>query len=219
MMNAIKRFLLTCLGMLLLGVAGLLLLHGTFEAPPAARAQQDEDPLAIPPPPQPPAGSAHFKDLIPALLDAMTDSEGGVRQLAAATLVRIGPEAVGPLTTALTAKDRETRANAAYVLGHLGDQAEEALPVLAKALKDEDKEVRRRVAYAIHNIVSRSGASASSNGGYPDTRSLGWMPVATPVMASPSGGPSLAGIAGSPDPGLLVPATPPPAKPEKPEKR
>ena len=78
------------------------------------------------------------------LLEALADPDGGVRQLAAATLVKIGPDAVAPLVEALKSKDRETRANAAYVLGHLGEQAPAALPGLAKTLKDEDKEVRRR---------------------------------------------------------------------------
>ena len=46
-----KRFLLACLGMLLLGTAGLLILHQVFDAPPAATAQ-------VRPPSPPPSGAA-----------------------------------------------------------------------------------------------------------------------------------------------------------------
>jgi hypothetical protein len=208
MRNTIKRLLLTCLGMLLLGSAGMLILHGTVDSPSRARAQQDDD---RPPParaPQPPAGSVHYKDLIPSLLAALTDSDAVVRQLAAATLVKIGPEAVGPLTQALSAKDPETRANAAYVLGHIGEHAADALPALAKSLKDEDKDVRRRAVYAIHHIVTRGEAVAAS--GYAGGRAMGPGPVTMPII---TGTPVPTAMGTGPwDPGLLVPATVPPAK-------
>jgi HEAT repeat protein len=196
--------------MLLLGSAGLLLLHGTVDLPSRARAQQDDDLTPTPPsrPAQPPAGSVHYKDLIPSLLAALADSDGVVRQLAASTLVKIGPQAVGPLTEALNSKDREMRANAAYVLGQMGEHAPEALPALAKALKDEDKDVRRRAAHAIYHIVSRGEAIAASG---PAGRAMGPVPVAMPIISGSTMSPA-AMAAGPWDPGLLVPAAAPPAK-------
>jgi hypothetical protein len=219
MMNSFKRFLLMALGMLLLGSAGLLLLHRTVDSPPAARAARQDDDLPTPRPSrsaQPPVGSAHYKDLIPSLLAALTDSDGVVRQLAAATLVKIGPQAVGPLTEALSFKDRETRANAAYVLGHIGEQAAEALPALAKALKDEDKDVRRRAAHAIHHIVSLGEAAAAT--GTPAIRAMGPVPAPMPTISSSSPMSTSATSTGPWDPGLLVPAAAVPQAKENPAK-
>jgi hypothetical protein len=213
-----KRLLLAGLGMLLLGTAGLLILHQTVDTPPPARAQPpgvvpafQADPAAFAEEGRRPFVAGRYKDLVPALRDALADPEGGVRQLAAATLARIGPDAVTPLVEALRAKDKETRANAAYVLGHMGEPAQEALPALAKALKDEDKDVRRRAAYAIHLVVTRVGSSA-----VPEGQAAG-----APGAAVPPGGTGL-GLAGGPpampgmgallDPGLLLPSGNPPAK-------
>lgn len=208
MKDALKRFLLSCLGMLLLGTAGVLILHKTVDAPTPARAQDPDDDTPRPlREARPPVGSAHFKELIPALLAALTDPDGNVRQMAAATLVLIGGEAVGPLTQALGAKDKETRANGAYVLGQLGEQAEEALPALAKALKDQDADVRRRVAFAIYHIVNSGGGNHDGMNRLP--------PVATTMMPGGPRGPSMVGIAGMADPGLLVPATPLPVPPPR----
>jgi hypothetical protein len=100
--------------------------------------------------------TAAHKDLMPALLDALKDSDADVRQAAAATLVHIGREAVMPLVELLKDKDKQVRANAAYVLGQIGTPAQEAVTALAKALKDEDKEVRRRVAFALYQLVRTS---------------------------------------------------------------
>src|SRR5579884_3961734 len=145
-----KRFLLACLGMVLLGAAGLLVLHQFVESPSPAQGQPPGVGAGLPAGPGrggdagAPAEPGQYKEIVPPLLGALADSDGAVRQLAAATLVKIGPDAVAPLTEGLKAKDRDTRGNAAYVLGHLGPAGREALPALAKALKDEDKEVRRR---------------------------------------------------------------------------
>src|SRR5579884_611173 len=139
-----KRLLLGCLGMVFLGAAGLLILQQFVQFPSPARAQPSGGAGAPAPGPGPagtagapggPAAAAEagqYKQIIPALLDALADPDGNVRLLAASTLIKIGPDAVPPLIEALQkAKDRETRANAAYVLGHFGDSAQEALPALA----------------------------------------------------------------------------------------
>src|SRR5438034_7260716 len=99
-----KRLLLACLGMLLLGAAGLIILHQVIDSPSRVRAQPQGGPTGAPPgapPPvaaaQPADGAGPYKDLVPALLAALADSDRGVRQLVAATLIKIGPEAVPPL--------------------------------------------------------------------------------------------------------------------------
>jgi hypothetical protein len=199
-----KRYLLMALGMVLLGTAGLLVLHQVVEFPSPAKAQSAGAPAAAPGAPapagpsRPPAEPGQYKDVVPALLDALADADGSVRQLAAATLIKIGPDTVPALVVALTTKDAARRANVAYVLGQLGEPAQEALPALAKALKDDDAEVRRRAAYALHNIV-RGNEEESAGGGAPLPR-LG-------PRAMPGGGPPARAMQAPLDPGLLVPET------------
>jgi hypothetical protein len=219
-----KRFLLACVGMVLLGTAGLLILHQVVEFPSAVVAQSGGVPAGGPGvpgaggEPRRAAEPGQYKDIVPALVDALADADGGVRQLAAATLIKIGPDAVTPLVEALKSKDRETRANAAYVLGHLGQPAHEALPALAKALKDEDKEVRRRVAYALHNIVGQRETrvpGAPVAGEPPVAEAAGDLLASAPLRLAGAGGPPMLGMQAPLDPGLLLPAASPPAKPEK----
>jgi hypothetical protein len=217
-----KRLLLACLGMVLLGTAGLLILHQVVESPSAAVAQPSGPPAGAPAGTRPGGGSrpagepGQYKDIVPALLGALADPDGNVRQLAADTLVKIGPDAVPPLIDALKAKDRETRANAAYVLGQLGESARDALPALAKALKDDDKEVRRRAAFALHNIVSRTETVAAVAAASPEEGPGTPGGVTVPRMAARAYAP---GMQTPLDPGLLVPAVSPPGKPEKEQKK
>lgn len=218
-----KRFLLACLGMVLLGTAGLLILHQTVDAPSRIQAQPPGGGLpVIPGEPRQPRQPGQYQGIVPALLEALTDADGGVRQLAAATLVKTGPDAVPVLTEALKAKDRETRANAAYVLGQLGELAQESLPALAKALKDEDKDVRRRAAFAMHNIVTRTEASAvfATSEDAPPGAAGGLVgpPPGVARMPMPGAGPPMPGMHGPWDPGLLLPPETPAPKPEKGQK-
>jgi hypothetical protein len=224
-----KRFLLACLGMLFLGAAGLLILHQLVDFPSATQAQPIGGPPVAGAPGAPgapgPVGGGQrfavepglFKDVIPPLLEALADTDGGVRQLAAATLVKIGPDAVPPLVEALKAKDRDTRANAAYVLGHLSQSARDALPALAKALKDEDKEVRIRAAYAIHSTVSHAEAAAfaAARANEVDAAAGGAAPIPVPIRPLPTGGGlGTGGMLAPVDPGLLMPPIPPTGKPK-----
>jgi hypothetical protein len=222
-----KRLLLFGLGMLLLGAAGLLILHQVFEFPTAAVAQPGQPvrgsrggPIAGDEP-APPVEPGQYKEIIPALLEALTDADGGVRQLAGATLVKIGPDAVPPLIEALKAKDRETRANAAYVLGHQVPPSREALPALAKALKDEDKEVRRRAAYALHSIVTRTEAASGGTPqeGFPAAAALPGSAGGLTFKGSPMPGSAMPQVPAPLDPGLLLPEVSLPAKPGKEEKK
>jgi hypothetical protein len=218
-----KRLLTACLGMVLVGIAGLLIVHQFVDRPSAGRGQPPGGNQGGGRPlfggeGGAPAEPGQFKEIVAPLLAALADSDGNVRQLAAASLIKIGPDAVAPLTEALKAKDLETRANAAYVLGHLKPTPREALPALAKALKDEDKEVRVRAAFAIHSIVSRVEASGRSDD---DLLGAGGGPArpATPGGTMPMGRMSVTPL----DPGLLVPEVKPtlpkpePAKPPLPK--
>ncbi len=147
-----------------------------------------------------------YKELVPVLVDALNDDDGDVRRYAAHTLTRIGRPAVTALLDVLKDRDKgaQVRANAAYVLGKLGPQAREAVPVLTKALKESDRELRRRAAFALAQLVGDDHNFAGMPGGF-----------GGPGMAMMSGGggsprPAL------PDPGVVAPGVEKDAK--KPER-
>jgi vesicle coat complex subunit len=104
-------------------------------------------------------GGLDYKELIPPLIDALKDSDTEVRQSAVGALASMGHQAVPALVEVLKDKDKdkELRANVAYVLGQMGTGGQEAVPALVKLLKDDDTHVRRRAAYAIQSIVKASG--------------------------------------------------------------
>jgi HEAT repeat protein len=62
--------------------------------------------------------------------------------VSASALARIGPDAFGPLSHALSSPDREVRAAAAGALGSMPGDLAKILPELRKALGDSDKFVR-----------------------------------------------------------------------------
>src|SRR5262249_39590605 len=175
------------------------------------------NPLIPGTPPGVPGRGVDFKDLIPALLDALKDNDADVRQSAASALASIGRPAIDPLVDVLRDKDqnKELRANAAYVLGQMGPHGQEALPALTKALKDDDKDVRRRVAFAIQRIVKDVGASGGMMGS-------GMMPPGGfPGGGFPGAGGGPAGRGPTPppdikvaDPGLLTPSSSRPTEKE-----
>jgi hypothetical protein len=110
-----------------------------------------------------------YKEVVPQLIEALKDSDADVRQSAAAALAAVGQPAVGPLLDILKDKsdDKELRANAAYVLGHMGGAAHEAVPILLKLLKDSDTDVRRRAAYALQLIVKETPSGGMGGLGMP----------------------------------------------------
>jgi hypothetical protein len=174
-------------------------------------AQQPGQPGGLPGQPFGPPGAIDYKELIPALIDALKDSDADVRQSAAGALASMGRNAVAPLLEIVKdqAKDKDLRANAAYVLGLMGGNGRDALPTLTKMLKDDDKDVRRRAAFAIQRIVKEAGPGSSMPGGFPGS---GF----PPGTLTPPG--SLPGVAGDkplsfPDPGLIAPSGTPTSKP------
>jgi hypothetical protein len=150
-----------------------------------------------------------YKELIPALIDALKDSDAQVRYSAASALADIGKPAVPALLDILKGKDQpaDLRANVAYILGQMGSIGQEAVPVLTKLLKDDDAEIRRRAAYALQRFVKES--SDSSRFGLP-----GMLPTSM-------GGGRTGGSIPVKDPGLITSAgdsgqrSAPPAKPDE----
>jgi hypothetical protein len=148
--------------------------------------------------PNMPRGRAELpKNLVPTLIESLKDRDKSVRQYAASALVRVGKDAVDPLLDLLKSIDKAHRANAAYVLGHMGWSVQElALAPLIKALKDEDRQVRIRAAFAIDRLV------ADGQNGNPmmGTAAMGmpWNPMtrgsSEPKVALPA------------DPGTVAPA-------------
>jgi len=88
------------------------------------------------------------------LADAIADDDAGVRLYAAAALVRVeGPgRGVPVLLEALGHSDAAWRAEAAGMLGEIGDSNAEVLPALAGALQDEDPLVRVAAADALGRV-------------------------------------------------------------------
>jgi hypothetical protein len=186
------RFLL-CLGIGL----GLLAAAGQSvaqEQQPGVRAVQVPLPGSQPGFPGFRSGNLDYKEIVPPLIDALKDPDTEVRHSAAGALAHVGQPAISALVDILkdSGKDKELRANAAYVLGRMGITGQEAMPTLVKALKDDDRDVRRRAAYAIENIVKTSNESG------------GLMPGMGPPGGFPGGfGGRPAGAVQVPDPGVV----------------
>jgi hypothetical protein len=153
-----------------------------------------------------------FKDLIPALIQALKDADGEVRQSAASALVGLGRDALKPLLEAAGDKDKELRANATYLLGYFSDDTKDVLPVLLKALKEDDKEIRRRAAFALQRLVHNANDAAVIGGFAPGVPGIG---APDGAIAGPAGvggvpaevfmGRPRAARLRAPDPGLMLP--------------
>jgi HEAT repeat protein len=125
-------WLLTCLKVVVLGLAVFLLWSGCSWAQVTSDAQIDAK--------------------IAPLVEKLTDHSPRVRRDAADALVNIGSPAVPALITALHDPDRNLRWYAASVLGDLGTEAAPAVPALTSALHDEDSEVRLYAILALGNL-------------------------------------------------------------------
>jgi HEAT repeat protein len=74
------------------------------------------------------------------LIKQLSDKDGLMREKARLTLVDIGKEATLPLTALLTAKDKQTRWEAAKALVAIADPV--AIPALIKTLEDNIFDIR-----------------------------------------------------------------------------
>lgn len=105
-------------------------------------------------------GNVGGKEAAPAvkvLRQALQEEDPAVKQLAAASLANIGPDAapaVPELVTALTDPDEKVRRNAAMALGRIGPGAKTAIANLAQALRPDEPDavVRRFAAEALAYI-------------------------------------------------------------------
>ncbi|MGE3807703.1 MAG: HEAT repeat domain-containing protein [Gemmataceae bacterium] len=157
---------------------------------PAALVKQQTVPMPVKEASAQPAPAlddllSRHQGLVEQLVVALRDSEGEVRETTMYTLGRIGKRAIPALIEKLRDKDRDLRANAAYVLAQLGKDSQEALPSLLIALKDGDREVRRRAAYAIHRIIIDTAPAVKEEGEMPVTYRLSWQ-AADPGLLLPT---------------------------------
>jgi HEAT repeat protein len=96
-------------------------------------------------------GALDASEAVPALVEALKDSEAGVREQAAWALGAIGDRrGVDGLIGALGDSAPGVRRQAAWALGAIGDRR--AVNALTKALKDTDAGVRRQAAWALGAI-------------------------------------------------------------------
>ena len=95
---------------------------------------------------------------VPGLIDAMKDTDAGVRKAAADALGKVDPDvtvAVPPLVDALKDKAAPVKQAAAGALGQIGPDAKDALPALRELQKDTDRGVSRAARQAIQRIMGR----------------------------------------------------------------
>jgi len=93
-------------------------------------------------------------DAVPALVSALVDDAGPVRNAAALALGQIGPAAIPALVQALDHLDPRVRSGAALSLGGTGTAGRRAMPSLHGALSDEDPRVRLAAAEALARIAT-----------------------------------------------------------------
>jgi HEAT repeat protein len=86
-------------------------------------------------------------NIIDSLIKQLSDKDGQVREKARLTLVDIGKETTAPLTKLLTAKEKQTRWEAAKALVAIADPS--AIPELVKTLGDKLFDVRWLAAEAL----------------------------------------------------------------------
>lgn len=98
-------------------------------------------------------GALDAKEAVPALVEALKDSDAGVREQVAWALGAIGDRrAVDGLIGALSDSAAGVRKQAAWALGALGDSR--AVTALTRSLKDPDAGVRKQSAWALGAIGS-----------------------------------------------------------------
>ena len=96
-------------------------------------------------------GALKDSEAVPALIDALKDTDAGVREQVAWALGAIGDRrAVDGLVNALSDSAPGVRKQAAWALGAIGDRR--AVASLTKALKDGDAGVRKQAAWALGAI-------------------------------------------------------------------
>ena len=93
------------------------------------------------------------KELVPALIKSLRDSDQEVAHAAVTALGNLGGDALPALIEALQAKDKTLRCRAAMALGKLRSADQSAVNALLSALEDEEVEVRREAARALAAVA------------------------------------------------------------------
>ena len=92
------------------------------------------------------------REALPALVRALEDEEGKVREAAAHAIGQMGPEALPTLSSMLTHSDKYVRRNAIWALGKLGPLARASLQDVCRSLKDPDPRTASGAAQALGNM-------------------------------------------------------------------
>ena len=96
--------------------------------------------------------------VVPLLIDAMKDTDAGVRAVAATYLGIIhkgGADAVAALMNGLADEVPDVRRAAAAALGSFGADAQSAIPALRKASGDTDEDVAREAGVALVKLTAQ----------------------------------------------------------------
>ncbi len=99
------------------------------------------------------------REAMPALVAALHDDDGKVRESAAHAIGLMGPDALPALIAMLTHEDKYVRRNAVWALGKLGPLAREARADLCAALKDADPRTASGAAQSL-GCLGTDGADA-----------------------------------------------------------
>jgi hypothetical protein len=93
------------------------------------------------------------KELLPALVKALSDSDKEIMESAIQALARLGDAAIPTLVQVLQSENATLRVRAAVTLGKMGPYGQAALPKLVAAMQDKEIAVRREAVRAIAHIV------------------------------------------------------------------
>ncbi len=93
---------------------------------------------------------------VPSLVKAMADDSADVRSAAAEACAGFGAGSVPPLLDAVKSSEPRVRLTAAQALGHVGPDAEKAVPGLAALLRDGDDDVVTEAALALAKVGKAS---------------------------------------------------------------
>jgi HEAT repeat protein len=137
---------------------------------------------------------------VPALEEALSDPDPGVRWMALEALGAIGSPALPVLTRLLGSDDIDLRWGAAVSLGEIGDPA--AVGPLARTLEDEDRYVRTRAALALAAIGAPALPSILAAAGHRDAGVRWAVALALGKARFPDGISTLSALVADPDAGV-----------------
>jgi HEAT repeat protein len=135
---------------------------------------------------------------VPALEEALSDPDPGVRWMVLEALGAIGSPALPVLTRLLESDDIDLRWGAAVALGDIGDPA--AVGPLALTLEDKDRYVRTRAALALAAFGAAALPSLVAAAGHRDAGVRWAAALALGKTRSPDGIPTLSTLVADADP-------------------